>query len=592
MKTLAFGLVMMLAASLAGPLSAQTRSAPEGGSGLIAKPTTRADGAMVVAAHPLAAKAGAAALAAGGSAVDAGIAAQLALNVVEPQSSGVGGGGFALHWDAKTGALSSWDGRETAPAAVDETLFLGPGETPLPFLVAVQTGRSVGAPGLPRLLEALHRRHGALPWARNFDAAIALAEGGFDVSPRLATLIARYQARLSARPETAALFFDDDKQPLDAGDRLKNPELAGVFRRLAAEGATAFYEGEIAAAIVAAAAAPPGGGALSAADLSAYQVVERAPICFVYRARYEVCGMGPPSSGATTVGQIMGLASLRDDAARNAAERAHLFLEASRLAYADRAMYLADPTAMRVPATALLAPDYLARRAALLDLDRASPGPAAAGAPVAGAPSDDAPAPPRTRPGTTHVTVVDFDGNVLSLTSSIEGAFGSGRMARGFLLNNQLTDFAFAPERDGRPAANRPGPGKRPRSSMAPTIVFERTASGRRPVLALGSPGGSRIPEYVARAAMAALDRGLDPAAAAAEPNLSHRNRGAVEVERGAAHDALAAALEALGHPVARTTMTSGLHIVAIDPAGGLAGGADPRREGIAIGLPAKPAAE
>lgn len=566
--------------------AAQSRAAPEAATGYAAKPVATAERWMIVAAHPLAAEAGAGVLRAGGAAVDAAIAAQLALNVVEPQSSGLGGGGFALHWSAADRSLTSWDGRETAPFGAGPDLFLGPDGAPIGWLQAVESGRSVGAPGLLRMLEALHADHGALPWAALAAPAIRLAEEGFPVSPRLAASTARFEDRLK-RSQAADVFFGAGGAPLAAGALFRQPRLGATLREIAEKGADIFYEGRIAEDIAQAVAAEPAPGALNRADLAAYQPVRRPPVCLVYRQRFEVCGMGPPSSGGVTVAQMLGLLDHAPIPAMapESPTAWRLFAEASRLAYADRDAYLADPDQVSVPTAGLLTPAYLTLRAQALGRTDPAAGPADPGMPpwregaLNRAPDESA-----ERPGTTHLTVVDARGNIVSLTSSIETAFGSGRMAAGFLLNNQLTDFSFAPERGGRPIANAPGPGKRPRSSMAPVIVFDISGGDRRPVLALGSPGGSRIIEYVAAALIRRLDWGLPVDQAAAGVHVSQRNRGAVVVEDAPAGDPIAEALAAAGHSVERRALTSGLHLIAIGESGALTGGADPRREGIAIG--------
>ncbi len=569
-------LMACLAALAAAPAPGQTRADPEAATGRAERPLARAERQMVVTANPHATEAGLAALRAGGSAADAAVAALLVLNVVEPQSSGLGGGAFALVHGPD--GLTSWDARETAPAAAGPDLFLA-GGAPLGWLEASETGRAVGVPALAALLETLHARHGRLPWAELAAPAIRLAADGFTVSPRLAGLTEAAAERL-ARTEAGAVFRPGG-EPLRAGERLRQPELAATLRAVAERGAAALRDGPVAEAILAAVARAPGPGAMTAADLAAYEVVERAPVCVTYRVVWRVCGMGPPSSGATTVGQILGLLDrFAPAAAADEARAWHLFAEASRLAYADRAAYLGDPDAVDVPVAGLLDRGYLDARAALIDPGRAAGGAADAGTPP-GAPAEFAPDGNETSPGTTHVSIADADGLAISLTASIETAFGSGRMAAGMLLNNQLTDFAFAPTDGGRPVANAPGPRKRPRSSMAPTIVYRAGLDG--PVLLLGSPGGSRIPEYVAGALIGLIDLGLDPARAAALFHVSHRNREAVVLEAGAAPEGLAAALRALGHRVEEAEMTSGLAIVRITPQG-LEGGADPRREGVAAG--------
>ncbi len=559
---------------------AQTRADPEAGGGVTLKPLVTASTHMIVAANPLASEAGARILDAGGSAADAAIAALLVLNVVEPQSSGIGGGAFALVHSG--GKLTSWDARETAPGSVTPDLFLEDG-APLPFLTAVASGRSVGVPGLVRLMDVLHLQHGKLPWDQLFTDAIELARDGFEVSPRLAGLVGRYAERL--RESDAAGLFLPDGAAIEEGAILRNPALAESLSRIAKDGAAAFYSGDIAKAIETSVGKAPRPGGLTAEDLAGYRVIERTPVCMIYRARHRVCGMGPPSSGATTVGQILALLGRFKPADLSLEEDRvwHLFAEASRLAYADRAQYLADSDHVKVPVDGLLDPGYIAERAQLIDGVKASAGAAKAGEPPWRDGRLYAPGSAQETPGTTHLSVIDGDGLAISLTASIETAFGSGRMAAGFLLNNQLTDFSFRPEaEDGRAIANAPAPGKRPRSSMAPTIVY-RTDALDRPVILTGSPGGSRIPEYVAASLVAMLDFDLDPAEAAALPHVSHRNRGAIALEPGFP-ERLADGLAARGHVIEWKDMTSGLHIVEVAPDGVLFGGADPRREGRAVG--------
>ena len=579
MRLIATTLALLLAAM---PAAAQTAADPEAPSGRAPKPLATARTHMIAAAHPAAAEAGREILRRGGSAADAAIAALLVLNVVEPQSSGIGGGAFALVHSA-TG-VTSWDARETAPAGATPDMFLGDDGKRLPFLEAVASGRSVGVPGEMRLMEALHARHGKLPWADLFAPAIALARGGFPVSPRLAQSIKRYRDRLAAA-DAAALFLPDGRPPA-AGATLTNPALAATFQTLADDGPGALYSGPLARAIVAAAHTAPRPGTLAAADLAAYEVKERPAVCLDYRARFRVCGMGPPSSGATTVGQILGLLDRfePDELTLDGPRLWHLFAEASRLAYADRAQYLGDSDFIRVPVRGLLDPGYLMDRARLIDGAQAAPGRADPGDPPWREGRLLAPDLQDELPGTTHLSVIDGDGLAITVTASIETAFGSGRMAVGFLLNNQLTDFSFRPAReDGTPIANAVAPGKRPRSSMSPTIVYRLAAPERAYILA-GSPGGSRIPEYVAGALVAMLDFGADPAAAAALAHVSQRNGAKLVLEQGAHPPGLAAALAAMGHEVAGKAMTSGLHIIRIRPDGALEGGADPRREGIALG--------
>lgn len=573
----------------ATPLQAQQVSdshAPEAAS---AAPSTLAPGQktatgrdwMVTAANPLAAEAGAAMLRAGGNAVDALVAVQLVLGLVEPQSSGLGGGAFLVYWDAAAGALTTFDGRETAPRAATPTLFLNGEGEPLSFMDAVIGGRSVGTPGTPALLEAVHRRYGRLGWDALFAPALDLAENGFAVSPRLAGLIVGDMATLARDPAARAYFLDAAGAPLAVGAVLKNPAYADTLKALRADGAAAFYEGALAPKIVAAVRGSANPGGLSLEDLRDYQVKERAPVCGAYRG-LTVCGMGPPSSGAVTLGQILGLLEPYDLKALGptSPEAWRLIADASRLAFADRERYIADTDFVPVPTKGLLAPDYLGARAKLLAGDDSLPE-VAAGTPkwdhagVAPARADGA-AP--ELPSTTQITIVDARGNVVSMTSTIEAGFGSRLMVGGFLLNNELTDFSFRSHRDGVPVANRVEPGKRPRSSMAPTIVLK----DGRPVLALGSPGGSQIIGYVAKTLIAHLDWGMSLPDAIAAPNVLARFN-AVEIEAGTAAEALAPGLSELGFTVKTGPMTSGVQAVAITPQG-LIGAADPRREGVAIG--------
>ena len=533
---------------------------------------------MVTAAHPLAVEAGAKVLEAGGSAADAMIAVQAVLGLVEPQSSGLGGGAFLVWHDAASGETTTLDARETAPMAATPTLFQDDQGQPLEFMAAVVGGRSVGTPGTPALLEAAHRRWGRANWAGLFDDAIRLAEEGFAVSPRLAELVAGEGEALQADPATTGYFFPGG-QPVAAGSTLKNPDYAATLRRLAAEGADAFYTGEIAEGIVAAVrGAADNPGLLSLADLAAYRVIERPAVCVEYRA-HDVCGMGPPSSGGLTVGQILGMLGGYDLASLGAEspESWRLIGDASRLGFADRGRYMADADHVPMPAAGLIDPAYLAERAKLLAGDDALPevAPGQPGWDHAMLWGDDT---SLELPSTTHISIVDGDGNALSMTTTIENGFGSRLMTHGFLLNNELTDFSFEThDGDGRPIANAVAPGKRPRSSMAPTIVLKDD----KPVLVVGSPGGSRIIGYVAKAIVAHLDWGLDVQQAVALPNIVNRF-GPMDVEAGLPA-ALTEGLAQMGFEVKETELTSGLQAVAIG-SGGLTGGADPRREGIAIG--------
>ncbi|MEM1297899.1 MAG: gamma-glutamyltransferase [Pseudomonadota bacterium] len=554
---------------------AQTQADPEAATGLAPKPLVIAERHMVVAANPLASQAGLDMLRAGGSAADATIATLLALNVVEPQSSGVGGGAFALVHGPD--GLTSFDARETAPAGATPDMFMAEGDT-LPFWDAVRSGRSIGTPGLVRLMEVLHNRHGKLPWADLFQPAIRLARDGFPVSPRLAGLLETYGGRM-AGTDVATVFLPEGNA-LPEGSLLKQAALARTLETIANEGADAFYHGPIADQMAAATARAPLPGALSAADLSAYKVIERPAVCHPYLDT-RVCGMGPPSSGATTVGQILMLLDRfkPDELVLDGTQLWHLFAEASRLAYADRGRYLADSDFVKVPVKGLLDPIYMDSRAALIHPFSAAKGKAEAGEPPWREGRLYAPDLQEDLPGTTHLSVVDAKGLAISVTASIETAFGSGRMAGGFILNNQLTDFSFRPEApNGVAIANAVAPGKRPRSSMAPTIVFR----GEDPVLLTGSPGGSRIPEYVAQSVIGVIGFSLDPAAAAALPHVSQRNRGNVALEPGM-RDTVVDGLKERGHEVGVRDMTSGLHLIHIRK-DGLRGGADPRREGVALG--------
>jgi gamma-glutamyltranspeptidase/glutathione hydrolase len=532
---------------------------------------------MVAAANPLAAEAGREILGAGGSAVDAAIAVQLVLNLVEPQSSGIGGGAFLLHWD-KTD-LVTLDGRETAPAAATPGHFLGPDGKPMAFYDAVVGGRSVGVPGTVRLLEAAHRRWGRLPWAQVFQPAIRLAEEGFSISPRLNGLLAQDKF-LRNDPIARAYFYQDDGQPKPVGTVLRNPAFAQTLRAIAERGADAFYTGDIAADIAATVTGHTvNPGDMTLEDLKGYRVEERAPVCGPYRT-WRVCGMGPPSSGGIAVLQILATLETRDMAAlKPGPEAVHWIAEAGRLAFADRALYLGDPAFVNVPVRGLLDPGYLKSRAALASPDR-SMGIAKAGDPpfqktdFPFAPSDG------IEFGTSHISIVDRDGNAVSMTTTIENGFGARIMAKGgFLLNNELTDFNFAPVEEGKPVANRVEAGKRPRSSMAPTIVFD---GGNRPTALVGSPGGSQIIGFVAKTLVGILDWRLDPQVAVDLPNFLNRN-GPTELEAGTEAAAWKAPLEAKGHEVRLVEMASGIQAVVVGP-NGLTGGADSRREGVAIG--------
>jgi gamma-glutamyltranspeptidase / glutathione hydrolase len=509
---------------------------------------------MVVAAHPLAAEAGVEMLARGGSAVDAAIAVQLVLGLVEPESSGIGGGAFLLHWSEKEKRLRSYDGRETAPAAARADRFLKDGQ-PMAFLDAAVGGRSVGVPGVLRMLELAHRRHGRLPWAELFAPAIRLADEGFAVSPRLHALL---EGERFLRGDAAArqLYYPDGAA-LAAGARLVNKAYAETLRQLARRGPAAFYEGEIAADIVKAVRGR--GGDLSLADLAHYRALEREPVCAGYRL-WRVCSMGPPSAGGVAVLQMLGMLERKGfgGVSARSPEAVHLFAEAGKLAYADRARYGADPDFVPVPVKRLLAPDYVAGRARLIGRGA-----------MRLAPAGDTEA-----SGTSHFTIADAQGDVVSMTTTIEASFGSRVAVRGFLLNNELTDFDFAPGTPNEVAA-----GKRPRSSMAPTLVFDDAQHVR---MALGSPGGPWIINYVAKTLVAALDWGLDAQAAVDAPNFGSRN-GPTYLERGTRVEKLASQLAARGHVVEVVPLTSGVHALERFE-GGWRGGADSRREGTVRG--------
>ena len=563
---------------LSAPLPAQTNrpQQPEPASGRSEKQLAHAQRHMVAAAHPLAVEAGLQMLDAGGSAVDAMIAVQLVLNLVEPHASGLGGGAYLLHYEASGRMVRAYDGRETAPAAVTADLFMRDGKA-MTFRDAVAGGRSVGTPGVVRLLEIAHRKHGRLPWARLFQPAIDLAENGFPLSSRLHTLLRRDRT-IAGEAAARSYFLNAEGTPKAAGTLLRNPEFAQTLRAIATGGADAFYRGDIARAIVGAVRSHPiNPGLLSEADLADYQVREVDALCSPYRV-YRVCGMPPSSSGGIAVLQMLGLLSHRDMSAvaPESTQAVHLLAEAGRLAYADRSRWVADDRFVDVPVRGLLDPAYLAARARLIQ--PRSMGKATAGTPPGArlAYADDA---VDEVAGTSHIAIVDGDGNAASMTTTIENFFGSRVLVRGFLLNNQLTDFNFTEQDSGQPAVNAVAPGKRPRSSMAPTLVFRDNGDLH---LVLGSPGGSRIINYVAKTLVATLDWGLDIQAAIALPNTGSRN-GPTEIERGTAAEELAAPLRAMGHDVEITDMTSGLHGI-MRVGNGWQGGADPRREGIARG--------
>ncbi|MDX7842050.1 gamma-glutamyltransferase family protein [Aeromonas caviae] len=560
----------------------QTLIAPEAASGWIDKPGWQGRDFMVAAANPLAVDAGYQIIKAGGSAVDAAVAVQLVLTLVEPQSSGIGGGSLMLVWDGKQ--VAAVDGRETAPAAATDQLFMKEGK-PMAFYEGVVGGRSVGAPGTVRALALAHERYGKLPWATLFEPAITLAEQGFVISPRLATLLAK-DPYLAGDPDARAYFYQADGTPKTAGTRLTNPALARVLRTLASDGPDAFYRGPLAEAMVAKVHAhPTNPGVLSAADLASYRAKLRDGLCFDYR-QSEICGFPTPSSGTIALGQIFGMLESRDMAALKpvqgeqgqlaaSSEAIHLYSEAARLAFADRNQYVAD--VVDVPVTGLLDKSYLAQRGHLIgnrSMGVAQPG----NPPRALAWGRDA---TPELPSTSHISIVDKSGMAVAMTSSIEDGFGSRLMVNGYLLNNQLTDFSFTSvDAAGLPVANRVEPGKRPRSSMSPLLVFDK-ASGELE-MSLGSPGGSAIINYVGKALLGTQDWGLDLQQAINLPNFGSRN-GPTELEQGRTPDAVVQGLKARGHEVLLNEQTSGLQGVQRH-AGGWLGAADPRREGVARG--------
>jgi gamma-glutamyltranspeptidase/glutathione hydrolase len=531
-------------------------------------------GAMVAAANPMAVEAGLAILRKGGSAVDAAIAVQAVLGLVEPQSSGLGGGAFLIHYDAETGDVTAYDGRETAPAGAKPDMFIMDGK-PVSFPEAVTSGNSVGTPGAVSMLLLAHADHGKLSLADDVKAAQTLARDGFPVPKRMAAAIPGAIAFYGPMAGEAAAYLAPGGTPITEGSTLKNPAYADTLSRIATEGAKGFYEGPVAEAMVAAVHEGNAPGPLSLADLKAYKARKMDALCRPYRALL-VCSMGPPSSGGLAVLATLGVLDHFDLAAhKNDATGWNLLIEAERLAYADRDKYAADDAFVPVPIDGLLDPAYLAARAKLIDPARAMAD-APAGTPD-GAPKWAANAVDYSH-GTSHFVVVDKDGNVVSMTTTVEGVYGSQRMAAGFILNNQMTDFSFAPAGpDGTPIANAIAPGKRPRSSMAPTIVFK---DGHF-LLAVGSPGGSSIIAYVLKTLVAILDWGMTPQDAVALPNVVAR--GTPQIEAGF-DPALRTALTAIGQQIgdARPGEGSGLHAIMLTPEGHLIGGADPRREGLA----------
>jgi gamma-glutamyltranspeptidase/glutathione hydrolase len=551
---------------------------PEFGNGRIEQNLVNSKEYMVSSANPYASEAGMRMLAKGGSAIDAAIAVQMVLNLVEPESSGIGGGAFALYWDKANKSLQSFDGREKAPMTADSKLFQQDGES-LNWWEALAGGRAVGVPGVVAMMEKVHRQHGKLPWAELFEDAIKLSEEGFEVSPKLAASIAKGTNPALGRYEATWNYFFPDGKPLQAGVMKKNPELAMTFRRIALLGSTGFYKGQIALDIVNAArnTAADNPGLITIDDMVAYEAIERPPVCALYK-NHKICGMGPPTSGGMTVIQILKLLEDKNLSQYKplSLEAIHLFTQAGKLAYADRGKYMADADFVDVPVEGLIDADYLSERAKLIgleDMGKASPGiPPNANANWLVSKSPE-------QPSTTHFSIVDKEGNGFSMTSSIEMAFGSTVMVHGFLLNNQLTDFSFSEEKDGVLIANRVQPGKRPRSSMSPFMVFDENGNLS---MVIGSPGGSRIINYVAKTMLAVLEWNMDIQSAISLPHFVNRN-GGTDLEKGTDAARLKEALEALGHKVSIRDLNSGLHGITINNEG-LQGGADPRRVGRAIG--------
>ncbi|MDV7103343.1 gamma-glutamyltransferase [Vibrio sp. TH_r3] len=552
--------------------------APELTSKVSAKQQVVAEQYMVAAANPLAVQAGYNILKSGGNAADALVAVQTVLGLVEPQSSGLGGGAFLVYYDAQTKKMTTFDGRETAPLNVKPELFQDEDGKPLKFYDAVVGGRSVGTPGTVKLIATMHQKYGKKEWAELFEPATKLATNGFAVSERLASSIRNDKDRLSRYPETKAYFFTPDGEPLSQGSLLKNPAYAQTLTTLAKQGESAFYQGQIAKDIIAKVTGiDDNPGYLSQLDFTHYSVVERPTTCAPYR-QYDICGMGPPSSGALTIGQILGISNRFDlrEMGPDDPISWQILGDASRLAFADRGRYMADTDYVPVP-EGLLDQDYLASRAWLIKkgqaLETVSPGEPPWADKVALADDQSL-----ELPSTTHIVIADQQGNIISMTSTVENGFGSRVMSNGFILNNELTDFSFATHKNGYPIANRIEPGKRPRSSMAPTIVMKDD----QPYMAIGSPGGSRIIGYVAQTLVAHLDWGMDIQEAINMPHMLNRF-GTYDIEQGTSAEKFKQPLEEMGFKVNIRDLNSGLQAILFKD-GQLIGAADPRREGIALG--------
>lgn len=578
------GSISIMAAAISLTLISSTLFAkearyPEFGNGRIEQKLITSKQYMVSSANPYASEAGMRMLAKGGSAIDAAIAVQMVLNLVEPESSGIGGGAFALYWDKASKSLQSFDGREKAPMAADGKLFQQDDEN-MSWWEALAGGRAVGVPGVIAMMEKVHKQHGKLPWAELFEDAIKLSEDGFEISPKLGASIARGTNPALGRYEASWNYFFPDGKPLQAGVMKKNPELAMTFRRIALLGSKGFYKGQIALDIVNAArnTAADNPGLITIEDMVAYEAIERPPVCAPYKI-FKICGMGPPTSGGMTVIQILKLLEDKNLSQYEplSPEAVHLFTQAGKLAYADRGKYMADADFVNVPVEGLIDADYLSERAKLIgheDMGKASPGiPPNANANWVVSKSPE-------QPSTTHFSIVDKEGNGFSMTSSIEMAFGSTVMVHGFLLNNQLTDFSFSEEKNGELIANRVQPGKRPRSSMSPFMVFDENDNL---TMVIGSPGGSRIINYVAKTMLGVLEWDMDIQAAISLPHFVNRN-GGTDLEEGTDAAMLKQVLEALGHKVSVRDLNSGLHGITINSEGLLQGGADPRRVGLVIG--------
>lgn len=572
-----FCLAVLLSLSSQGKQQREDRE-PEAATGLQQKSAFKSKEFMVVAANPYASWAGKNVLVKGGSAIDAAIAVQAMLTLVEPQSSGIGGGGFILYWDNKAKKLHTFDGRETAPSKARIDLFLEDGK-PIKWIDAVVGGKSVGVPGVLKALDMAHKEFGNLAWSELFADSITLSRNGFTVSNRLASLLERKIHPGLNQFRTPSIYFYPGGKPLAEGSVKKNAALARTLTSIAQNGADSFYTGKIAGNIARAiqfSIINP--GLLTSQDIAEYQAIKRSPVCGSYRT-YQVCGMAPPSSGGINVLQILRTLEPYNISQYSigSAPAVHLFTQASRLAYADREMYIADSDFSQLPFSALLSKRYLADRSRKISLDKDM------GKTLAGKPfpiSNFSKGKSFEQPNTSHFSIVDKEGNAVSMTTSIEFAFGSGVMVDGFLLNNQLTDFSFNPYRYNDPVLNRVEPKKRPRSAMSPTMVFD--GEGQL-TLVLGSPGGSRIVSYVAQTIMGVLDWGLDIQQAINLPKVTNRND-YTALEKGTVIEELKPMLEKMGHKVQIRDLNSGLHgIQLID--GVLVGGADPRREGVAVGF-------